>query len=228
MLGVGCIRGLLEPGCTQSSLCMFFQDILAQIKTESRIKDDSTFDAYVLNLMNEMFIEAVQSARPFELRNEVFLYVDATTGYATLPADFFLYHQVLFQDSQTNREYLLTDQDEASQPAPRGLYGHPTSFEVQSGQIVLNPLGGIITGDQIRLIYYKTPPVVTLSNISQLNPISRLEPYLIRTCVRRVRLFHTDDPQVTSQLTGDITSAAAAYSKDEPEYKNPLKTLEAE
>lgn len=207
---------------------MKFIDLLAQVKTEARIFADNTFDSYVIGLINEMFIEAVQSARPFELRTDILLTVAPVTGFVTLPADFFLYHQVFFDDSDTGIEYLLTDQDEASQPAPRGMYGHPTSFEVQSGQIVLKPAGQIISGDQIRLVYYKTPPIAALTNLVVDNPIPRLEPYLIRTCVRRIRLFHTDDPQVPGQLTGDVTSAAAAYSKDEPEYKNPLKTLEAE
>lgn len=195
---------------------MIFQNLVNQIKTEARLKEDSTFDDLVIALINEMFIEAVQSQRPFELRREVFLLVAAVTGVVSLPDDFFLHHQLFFNDIDTGQEWQLIDQDEASQPAPRGFYGHPTSYEVEFEEALIKPTGAIISGDQIRLIYYVAPPILSSVNILQENPIPRLEPFLLRACLRRARMFHTDDMQVVQVLSGDVASAASAYTKDTP------------
>lgn len=202
---------------------MKFQDLIDQIKTESRIKDDDSFLPMVIGLLNELFKEAIEDQRPFEQRVDTVLPLTVTgVGQLTCPDDFFIHHQLFFHDSDTGREYQLVDQDGAIPPAPKGMYGHPKSFELLAGEptiISLQPQIGIVAGDSIRLIYYKGVPEITPDNLTQDNPIPRLEPFLIRATIRRIRMFHSDDVQVAQMLTGDISSAAQSYSKDEPELK---------
>lgn len=197
---------------------MLFQDLVDQIKSESRIKEGDDFDSTVISLINELFKEATESQRPFELRQEITLALVAATGIATLPSDFFVYHQVIFQDSDTSREWTLVDQDKAAAPAPRGLYGHPKTFEVMTGGILsIKPKVALVTGDTVFLVYYKSPPTLTEALLTSANPIPRLEPFLIRSVIRRLRMLHSDDISVAQMLSQDVSSAASAYSRDEPE-----------
>lgn len=201
---------------------MLYQDLLAAVKAEARIKQGDDFDSIVLGILNEAYKEAVQNNRPFELRDSTTLNLTTATSRVALPVNFFFHHQVNFKDANTSRVYPLNDQDDASQPAPRGMYGHPKSFEVVTGnQLFLNPWDQIVSGDQIILVYYKIPPIITEDNLTEENPIIRLEPFLIRSAIRRVRLFHSDDVQVAQLLSGDIQSAAIGYTHDEPEKPEP-------
>lgn len=200
---------------------MRYEQLIEQIKTEARVKADTTFDDVAIALINELFKEATEAQRPFELRADVSLSVVAATGLVTLPDDFFVFHQVLFQDSDTSREYPLTLEDEAIQPAPRGLYGHPKSYSVLADNtIALKPYAAIVTGDHVRLVYYKIPPIIDAAHLGDENSITRLEPFLVRAAIRRIRMLHSDDVQVAQMLSGDVSSAASGYTKDEP-VRNP-------
>jgi hypothetical protein len=158
----------------------------------------------------------VESQNPFELRNEVELPLTTQVATVALPNDFFIHKQVQFQDADTERHYPLTDQDRAIPPAPRGLYGHPKSFEIAGQTILLKPADAIVTGDSLLLVYYKFPPVVTPETLIDDNPIPRLEPFIVRGVIRRIRMVHADDLQVAQMLGGDTSSAAKAYTNDEP------------
>ncbi len=199
---------------------MKFDLLIAQIKKEARIATDATFDPTVIGLLNELFKEATEQQRPFELRAESLL--DLTTGNGTvaLPTDFFIHHQVNFMDADTSRSYPLTSQDKAIPPAPIGLYGHPKSFEIKAGNLLdIKPASSIVTGDRVFLVYYKTPPVVILGATNVDNPIVRLEPFLIRAVIRRIRMLHSDDVQIAQMLNGDVQTAASGYAKDTPATK---------
>lgn len=196
---------------------MIYNDLIAQIQKESRVSGDSGFLPVIVGLFNELFKEAVESQRPFELRGETQITLTTDQELVPLPADFFIHHQIFFFDADTQKKYQLIDQDKAAMPAPRGLYGHPKTYEVMSPNIGIKPFDAVVGGDAIFLVYYKNPPVVTLDNLIAANPIPRLEPFLIRACIRRLRLLHSDDVQVAQLLTGDITSAASGYAKDKPE-----------
>lgn len=199
---------------------MTFQELAQQIQMEGRIKDDDAFLSIVIGLMNEAYKEAVEAQRPFELREEVSISLTSGQGTVPLPVDFFIHHQ-LFYKTGAYAPYQLSDQDKAASPAPRGLYGKPKQFEIQSGQvIILKPSNNVGGGDMLDLIYYQAPTIIASSNITEQNPIPRLEPFLIRMALRRVRMYHSDDIQVAQMLTGDITSAANAYSKDGPERES--------
>lgn len=196
---------------------MLFQSIVDQIKTEARIKSDSSFDVEVASLITELFKEAVESQRPFELRQEVNLPLNTAQATITLPTDFFIYHRVYFQDSSTGKKWILSSHDDAIMPAPVGFYGHPKSFQLITGnQIALDPVTSIVSGDSIDLIYYQNPPTLTVAGFSTQNPIPRLEPFLIRAAIRRVRMLHSDDVQVAQMISGDVASAAKGYTNDEP------------
>lgn len=208
----------LRSALPHTSFKMLFQDLFDQIKAESRLKEGDDFDTIIVNLINELFKEAVMSDRPMELRTGIKLAVQASTGIVSLPNDFLIHHEVIFLDVNTGREWPLSDADAASQPAPRGMYGHPKSFEVITNEkIIVQPSNLVITGDQILLLYYKIPLILTTENLSIPNPIVRLEPFITRAAIRRLRMFHSDDVQVAQMLGGDIASASQAYSKDEPE-----------
>lgn len=198
---------------------MIFQNLIAQIKTESRVKSDDNFDTVVIGLLNEIFKEAVISQRPFELRKKIQL-TFTTTGIATvtLPTDFFLHHEVVFKDIDTGKQWQLQDTDKAVEPAPRGFYGHPKAFEIRGTDLDVSP-SGVVQNDSLFLEYYKTPPVIenTPLALAVENPISRLEPFLIRACIRRLRMLHIDDPQVAEMFKQDMNSAAQGYAKDEPQ-----------
>jgi hypothetical protein len=201
---------------------MIFQDLLNQIKSEGRIREDSSFDNIVIALINELFKEAVESQRPFELRNEVSISIGTSgNNQVPLPTNFFLYHQVFYKDINTGREWQLSDEDKVILPAPRGFYGFPKSFAVASPNIYIKPKTNIISGSVLRLIYYKIPPEIDTSQLVNPNPIPRLEPFIIRAAIRRLRMFHADDLQVAQMFTGDIGSAAQGYANDEPEKKPP-------
>jgi hypothetical protein len=195
---------------------MKFADLVEQIKTESRVKGDDGFVPTIIGLMNELFKEAVESQNPFELRQEAVLPLTTGMPQVALPADFFIHKQVQFQDADTSRHYVLTDQDRAIPPAPRGLFGHPKSFEIAGQMILLKPAEAIVTGDSLHLVYYKFPPIVTQATLIDDNPIPRLEPFIVRGVIRRIRMVHADDLQVAQMLGGDTTSAAKAYTNDEP------------
>ena len=195
---------------------MKYADLVEQIKTESRVKGDDEFVPTIIGLLNELFKEAVESQNPFELRNEVQLALTTGGESVALPNDFFIHKQVLFMDADSGRRYPLTDQDQAIPPAPRGLYGHPKSFEITGATILLKPATGIVTGDKLLLVYYKFPPVITEDTLISDNPIPRLEPFLVRGVVRRIRMIHADDLQVAQMLGGDATSGAKAFTNDEP------------
>ncbi len=199
---------------------MLFSDLITQIKAEARVAADENFDSVVVGLLNEMFKEAAEAQRPFELRAETTLAATPVTGLTALPADFFVHHQIQYVDIDTSVTWELTDEDEAVQPAPRGMYGHPKAYELLTGAIIIKPPNAIVLGDSLRLVYYKTPPIVSLSALNVANPIPRLEPFLIRAVIRRIRLLHSDDVQVAQMLGGDVASAASAYTKDEP-VRNP-------
>lgn len=195
---------------------MKFLTLVDQIKTESRVKSDANFDELIVSLLNELFKEAVESQRPFELKREVLLAIVPETGLVTLPVDFFLHHEVFFSDSDTGRTWMLTDQDKPAQPAPSGFFGHPKSFEILGGVITLKPFSSVVLGDEAILVYYKTPPFVDITDLNVENSIPRLEPFLIRAAIRRVRLQHSDDIQVAQLFQGDVASAAKGYTMDEP------------
>lgn len=199
---------------------MIFGDLVTQIKTEGRLADDDAFTQTVLGIINESFKEAVESQRPFELRNQVSIALTSGVGTVPVPTDFFIHHQ-LFYTSSLGPEYQLTDQDKAISPAPRGLFGYPKTFEVENGlNFILGPANLITSADTLRVIYYQKPPEVSEAMLNQVNPIPRLEPFLIRCALRRVRMYHSDDLQVAQMLTADITSAASAYTKDTPERES--------
>lgn len=201
---------------------MTFQDLVNQIKTEARIKEDDSFNPTVIGLINELFKEAVESQRPFELRNEVTLSLTPSgTGIIPVPDDFFIHHQIFYKDINSSREWQLSDEDSIILPAPRGMYGFPKSFQIVNGiRIAIKPSSSVVAGSTLRLIYYQTPPEINQSQLIDDNSIPRLEPFLIRACIRRLRMFHADDLQVAQMLSGDISSAAQGYSNDEPEMKS--------
>jgi hypothetical protein len=196
---------------------MIFQNLLNQIKSEARVRTDDNFDAVIIDLLNEIFQESVSSQRPFELREEVSLTFSVVTGYIDLPDDFFLHHSVDFHDVDTDKIWPLSDQDEAISPAPRGFYGHPKHYEVVGTRILVAPISSLIVGDKLILVYYKKPPTITTETLIDENPIPRLEPYLIRSAIRRIRMLHTDDVQVVQMFQQDMVSAARGYVKDEPQ-----------
>jgi hypothetical protein len=199
---------------------MLFQEMLDQIKGEARIKQDDTLDEIVFGIINQQFKEAVQNNRPWELRKAEKIPLTTGNSLFNLPQDFYLWHEILFNDADTGRVWGLVDQDGAAQPAPIGMYGHPKSFEIiENNQIFVNPSSSIVTGDFINLVYYKIPPIVTEEILTQENPIPRLEPFIIAASIRRVRMFHDDDMAVAQMLTGDIQQAAQGYTKDLPEEK---------
>ena len=205
---------------------MTFQQLLEQIKTEARIKGDSAFDDTVVGLINEVTKEAALSERPFELKQEIKILLSTTQRLIDLPFDFFVHHEILFHDSDTTKTYQLQDEDDAAQPAPRGMFGHPKTFEVlTSNQLFIKPFEQIVSGDSIFLVYYKKPLEIanSLASLTQINPIPRLEPFIIRACIRRIRMFHSDDPNMVQALSGDIASAGKIFAKDEPEKINESK-----
>lgn len=198
---------------------MLFQDLLTQIKTESRVQGDDSFTLPLLGIINELFKEAVESERPFELRQDVDINLTTAPAVVTLPADFFLHHRITFKDANTGRQYQLNSEDKPVQPAPRGMFGHPKSYELITGspsQIVLKPFDQIVAGDRLNLVYFKKPPEVTVDMLIQQNPLPRLEPFLIRGAIRRMRIIHIEDQTAVQMLTGDVGSAAQSYTKDEP------------
>lgn len=195
---------------------MRYQLLVDQIKTEARIDTDSEFDTLVIGLLNELFKEAIESQRPFELRSEAVLTLTTDTPNIALPDDFFIHHTLHYKDVDSGRSYRLSGQDKAILPAPSGLYGKPKCFEILGNQIYLKPFDQIVSGDTINLVYYKGVPEVTPDTLDTDNPIQRLEPFLIRGVVRRIRMFHSDDVQVAQLLAGDVASAAKGYVNDEP------------
>lgn len=201
---------------------MIFQDLINQIKFEARIREDDSFNPVAIGLINELFKEAVESQRPFELRNEVSLTLNLSgQGLIPVPDDFFIHHQAFYKDIDSGREWQLSDEDRVILPAPHGMYGFPKSFQVVNGiQIAIKPATSVVANSTIRLIYYQRPPEITQLQLVDTNPIPRLEPFLIRACIRRLRMFHADDMQVAQMLTGDISSAAQGYANDEPEKKS--------
>ncbi len=200
---------------------MTFDNLVRQIQIEARLKTDVTFVPLIVSLLNESFLEAVENQRPFELKKEIEISLNGVTnGRKELPADFLVHHEVLFKSLNLARVWPLSDEDDATQPNPRGLSGYPKSYEVIGGnQVYIKPFNTIVNTDSIYLIYYAKPPLVDVNNLVVQNTIIRLEPFLIRFTVRRLRMFHTDDPQVIQWLAGDIASAAQGYSKDEPQVK---------
>lgn len=199
---------------------MTYAQLIDQIKTEGRVKDDDAFTSIAISLVNESFKEAVESQRPFELRDEIPLTLVSGVGSIPLPDNFFIHHQ-FFYGVPDGREYALTDQDKAISPAPRGLYGKPKSFQVQEGLVVvLAPADMISSGDSLRMIYYLAPPEITEATINDEVAIPRLEPFLIRFAIRRARMFHSDDVQVAQMLSQDVGAAAQAYTKDSPERES--------
>jgi hypothetical protein len=200
---------------------MRYEEILAQVKIEARVKDDSTFNAICIGILNDLFKEAISSQRPFEFKKESSITLTANQDLFDLPADFFVHHEILYWDVDTSRTYPLTDEDKSVEPAPRGLYGHPRSFEILTeNKVYIKPSEGIVTGDELRIIYYKTPPIVTTANLTTNNPLPRLEPFLLRAAIQRVRMFHTDDPAAMQLLNGMVTSAAKGFANDEPPKPN--------
>lgn len=195
---------------------MKFQDLIIQIQTEARVKGDDSFVPAIMGILNELFKEATQSQKPFELRREVSLTLTAATPIVALPADFFIHNQVRFTDVDTQREYALVHQDQAIPPAPKGLSGHPTSFEILGGLVSIKPASEIKSGDQLQLVYYAIPPVITADNLTTDNPIPRLEPYLIRGAITRMRIVHVDDPTAVQALTPMASAGGSAFAKDEP------------
>lgn len=195
---------------------MLYQTIVDQIKIEARIATDTEFDTLVIGLLNELFKEAIESQRPFELRQDVVLTLTTATQIVAVPDDFFIHHTLEYVDVASGRKYMLSGEDKAILPAPSGLYGKPKSFAISGTNVILKPFDQIVSGDTINLVYYKGVPEVTPDTLDQPNPIQRLEPFLIRGVVRRIRMFHSDDVQVAQMLSGDVGSAAKGYSNDAP------------
>lgn len=196
---------------------MTYQQIVDQVKEEGRIDGDNDLVPIVIGLINEAYKEAVMDQRPFELRKNATINLTASNSEFNLPADFFIHHQFIFHDVDTGKEWKLVDQDGPIQPAPRGFFNHPKSFELISGnKVQLKPFEGIITSDTLKLEYYYTPPILTLANLSTPNPIVRLEPFIVRMAIRRVRMFHLDDPTVMEALSGDVNAASQAFQRDKP------------
>lgn len=196
---------------------MKYADLVRQIKNEARVKDDDTFTSIIVDVLNDLFKEAIESQRPFEFKKETTIPLTAAVTHFDLPVDFFLHHKVIFHDVDTGKEYPLTDEDGAVQPAPRGMYGHPRTFEINTGgQIFIKQIGSIVTGDWLILVYYKKPPEIDPSDLIIDNPLARLEPFLVRAAIQRVRLYHSDDATAMQVLNGMVSSAAKGFSNDEP------------
>lgn len=195
---------------------MTYRDLVDRIKVEARIAGDANFDALVIGLINEVSVEAVQSQRPFELRKELDLPID-TQGIVELPEDFLFHHEVIFKDSDTLKEWELTDQDKDAPPAPRGMYGHPKTFEILSdAKITVKPFSSVVPGDLLFLVYYKKAPISSSEGLDEEVLLTRLSPFIIRATLRRIRMFHSDDIQVAQLLQGDISSAARGFTLDAP------------
>lgn len=180
---------------------MTLAEFLVLVKKEARVETDTTFDSLIVNLLNELHTEATMQEKVPELKvlNVATNILAASTGIFDLPANYLKFHRVKFVDA-TGKSWTLDSGDGVIEHAPIGMYGHPKQFEIVDSKIYISPIGLLATGDTLLLDYYKSHTTFSEGVPAAILPSNRLIPFLIRSIVGRIHIYHEKQQQANTML----------------------------
>lgn len=170
-----------------------FDQMLADIKTESRNSGNTELDSWIEGIINEILAHyTALNKYPQMLQKDTQLNLTAQTSTIALPTD--LQHLDgknvrYFQENEIDSNGRLLQKYNKFRNAEMGW----TSQFIRSGNnLLLTPAECIATGDYI-LIDYWSIPVTLVTGASNVFPIVELIDVVKKECVARVTTF--DDPK---------------------------------
>lgn len=193
---------------------MTFTELIAEIKWEAKLEQDSTWDAHLLLLIWD---ELVQIA---SLQSDASLYVsqltlssadqDGVTGLITLPA-LVKVDLVEYLEFSSNTVWILPDRDDIVPPIP--FPSKPKSRQIVQGtpplyNMSIQPLLAL-GSDLILFSYWKIPPVPTGG--TDIFPNTLIQP-LKTNCIRRALIFNASSADKQAEMFSQILAKAEAVT----------------
>lgn len=166
-----------------------------QIKKESRVSGSDNLDDYILDLINELFLDFIEKNHYFEMLvpNLNITTVAINNGIYPLPADFYAERLVRYQPSPPNGSpYTLRKRNEYLENA-RGTMPH--YYEVSGVSLTIFPAQNVPDGDLVLLDYYKYPNILATTDVF---PIPRLIMNLKLRAIHRVLLYNNNIQQAAA------------------------------
>lgn len=193
---------------------MILADFLTQAKREGRVEGDTDFDAFIVDTLNELIIEAVMQERVPELRVLDFpIDLPTTDEPVDLPPDYLRMYRLRYHHFQTDKEWTLNDGSGIVEPTPKGFFGFPKFYEIVGQQIRIKPISEISDDDALTLDYYKQPDIVAVGELDTEIIPQRLTPYLMRSILARLKIYH-ERAQEAQFHTTDAQGAAIGFTQE--------------
>lgn len=194
---------------------MTFTELIAEIKWEAKLEQDTTWDAHLLLLIWD---EMVQIA---SLQNEASLYVSqlSLTGadqgvdeLIELPP-LIKIDRIEFLHNDTSQVWILPDRNETIPPVPVAgqcrcyelVQGTPPSFKLA----LIPPQDLDVTFNEVLLSYWKIPDVPTGGDT--IFPTSWIQS-LKTNCIRRALIFNASTADKQADMFAQILAKAEAVS----------------
>lgn len=203
---------------------MIIADFLTQVKREGRVEGDANFDAFIVDTLNELIIEAVMQERVPELRVLEFpLDIPIDDEPVDLPPDYLKMYRLRYENFATDKSWTLDDGTGIVEPAPPGFYNFPKHYSVVGQQILIRPVEEISEDDAFTLDYYRKPDVYLVDEPDGEITPERLIPYLVRATLARVKVYH-EKLQETQFHTADANKAAQGFiDENKPKVEAPME-----
>lgn len=167
-----------------------FQQLVDQIKVESRIKGANNFDITIKALINELLLTETETARYSALmvRGHEIGIADAE-GSVDLPDDFANMARVWYsRTGQPLRSRIINHKNDFVEESRDG--GEPKYYELAGNQLIIFPYGQVLASDNLQIDYWKYPNKLEADD--DVFPIPKLIPVLKQKAIARLHILEKD------------------------------------
>lgn len=194
---------------------MTFTELIAEIKWESKLENDSTWDAHLLLLIWDEMVQIASLQIDPSLYVPITILAAANQGGAPqllveIPTMIKL-DRIQYHEFATNQTWYLPDKDSIVPPVP--VAGKPRCYEMCQGtppklKILLIPQIALGT-DTLYVSYWAYPAVPAGGDT--INPVAWIQS-LKTNCIRRAQIFNSSSSDIRAQLFDQILQKAEAVS----------------
>jgi hypothetical protein len=167
-----------------------FQQLVDQIKVESRIKGANNFDITIKALINELLLTETETARYSALlvRGHEIGIADGE-GSVNLPADLANICRVWYsRTGEPIRARVLNHKNDFVEESRNG--GEPKYYDLAGDQLIIWPYSQVLSTDNLQIDYWKYPQ--KLENDTDVFPVAKLIPVIKQKAIARLHILEKD------------------------------------
>ncbi len=165
------------------------QQLIDQIKVESRIKGSDTWNITVLGLINEYLLSETETGRySHAVVRDFDIPLANNQGNYQLPFDLANIKSVYYaRDGEADRGRVLRNKNDFVEQSRQGR--EPKFYWLAGNEIILEPFSEIIDTDHLSIDYFQYPTALVVTDPF---PIPKLIPVIKQKVIGRLHILNKD------------------------------------